>query len=540
MTSCRVRRLLALFLVAVGGAILPPRWLPAQSGKAGQGVTILFDSAFVRPTRFSPNGDFAFDIVNVFYTLPETADVFVYVTAAESTAVLRTLIQGPGPLPGVRDTLEWLGDGLGGRIQEGDYTVHFTGTTVTGKELVNQRQVEIDLSAPIPQILEVSPRRWAPGVPGNANIIPFIRTRITGSELEDRIGVAVLDAEGAVRDTLDPEGDFGGDGDYIFLCDTCGLSSFEDGVYRFLAFGLDSVDNDNTVVDSLDKNVLGPSMVVSHPPFPRAVQQADSLVGVATDRQMVVSMQARIVVGGDTTTTALPPRDGGPGTTYRFFLDIGTLLSAEGSYPMSLYSRDEDGIQDTLLLRLRVDRTPPPAPVPTPPLPELTKSQVLTGTVVVDTTDTSRIVVTGGVSPPETLFAVNPTIRFNRPLAPGPNQIGFEAIDRARNFSAPRIATVVWDTGSGVTAPERFFAGQSIEVNVGGAPARGVLLRILAMDGSLVRTFEDAAPKTYYRFTWDLRTPDGRDVRNGAYLVLARVVRDGGEERFRTMIAVVR
>jgi len=542
LLSCRVRRLLALLLVAVGGAILPPRWLPAESGKASLGVPILFDSAFVKPTVFSPNGDFAFDSVAVFYTLPESATVFIYVTVEGSAQVLRILDQRLGLRPEVQYRLEWRGEDTSGRIQpEGNYTVHFTGTTVTGQGLTNQRQVRIDLSSPIPQLLEVHPRRWAAGLPQNANVFPFIRVRITGSELEDGIGVAVLDAQGAARDTLDPEGGFGGDGDYIFVCHTCGLSSFEDGVYKLLAFGLDSVGNDSTVVDSLDKNVLGPAITVSHPPTPRAVQHADSLVGVAVDRQLVVSMQGRVVVGADTTTIDLPPRDGGPGTTYRFFMDLGTLLSAEGDYPFQLLSRDEDGVPDTLLFRLRVDRTAPPAPVPAPPLPEVTKTQVLTGNVVVDTTDTSRIVVIGGVTPPETLSVLHPTIRFSRTLASGTNRISFQSIDRARNISAANTSTVVWDAASGIAAPERFSAGQSIEVNVGGVPARGVFVRILAMDGSLVQTFQDPATKSYYRFTWDLRTPEGRDVRNGAYLVLARVVHsDGGEERLRTMIAVVR
>ncbi len=544
MLSCRVRRLLALLLVAVGGAILPPRWLPAESGKASRGVPILFDSAFVKPTVFSPNGDFDFDSVAVFYTLPDTATVFIYVTVEGSAQVLRILDQRQRLRPEVQYRLEWRGEDQGTppRIQpDGNYTVHFTGTTVANLGLTNQRQVRIDRTSPIPQVLEVQPRRYAADLPANANVIPYVRVRVTRSELQDRIGVAVLDAEGASRDTLNPEGVFGGDGDYIILCRSLKLASFEDGLYRLHVFGLDPVSNDSTVVDSLDKNVLGPDITVSHPAAPRAVQHADSLVGMAVDRQHVVSLQARVVAGADTTTVDLPPRDSGTGTTYRFFLDLGMLSDAEGIYPILLRSMDEDSVRDSLLLSLRVDRTAPPAPVPTPPLPEVTKTQVLTGNVVVDTTDASRIVVIGGVTPPETLSVLHPTIRFSRTLAAGSNRISFQSIDRARNISAANTSTVVWDAASGIAAPERFSAGQSIEVNVGGVPARGVFVRILAMDGSLVQTFQDPATKSYYRFTWDLRTPEGRDVRNGAYLVLARVVHsDGGEERLRTMIAVVR
>jgi hypothetical protein len=150
-------------------------------------------------------------------------------------------------------------------------------------------------------------------------------------------------------------------------------------------------------------------------------------------------------------------------------------------------------------------------------------------------------VVSGGAESPDTLFAVNPTIHFNRVLNPGPNQLRFEGIDLAGNVSLPTVSTVTWETGAGVAAPERFSAGQSIEVNVGGTPAQGVFVRVLAMDGSLVRTFEDSSSKPHYAFAWDLRTPEGQSVRNGAYLVLARVrFTNGSEELYRTMIAVVR
>jgi flagellar hook assembly protein FlgD len=98
---------------------------------------------------------------------------------------------------------------------------------------------------------------------------------------------------------------------------------------------------------------------------------------------------------------------------------------------------------------------------------------------------------------------------------------------------------VVWETSTGVVASERFHAGQSIQVDVGDTPAASVSVRILALDGSLVRTFTDASSKRVYSFPWDLTTPDGRAVKNGAYLVVARVVYSAGTESlYRQMIAV--
>lgn len=523
----------------------PPEPVPAAPGAGAGTAPVLFDSAFVTPTHFSPNGDFKQDTVAVFWRVPEETQGLVYVTVQGSVSVVRYLYspEKPPMAAGTQYRAEWRGDNTEGAIQpDGYYTVHFTGTTTTTQRVLqNQRQVRMDRSPPATQVLEVVPRRFAPNVPRDAEVTPFVRVRVSRAELDDRIGVAILDAKGAPRDTLEPEGGFGGDGDYVFLCKNLVFDDFADGVYQLRAFGLDLAGNDSTAVDSLDKNVLGPKISVSHPPLPRALQRADSLVGKGEDRHGVLAMEAEIVIGQDTTTIALPPRDGAPGATYRFILDVGTLLEAEGNYAILLRGFDADGVADSLQVSVRVDRTPPAPPVPTPPLPQVTKAQLLTGTVRVDSVDTSRIVVTGGVSQPETLFAVGARVRFSRTLAQGTNQIGFKGIDRAGNVSAAHTSTVVWDATAGIVAPERFSAGQSIEVNVGGGTASGVSLRILAMDGSLVRTFVDGAAKDYYRFTWDLQTPEGRGVRNGAYLVLARVRHaDGSEVQLRTMIAVVR
>ncbi|HZL85609.1 MAG TPA: hypothetical protein VFD07_09560 [Candidatus Krumholzibacteria bacterium] len=542
MTASQVRRSLALILAA-GGLVLStwPRHAPAKGQESTRFATVSFDSATVTPPSFSPNGDLVFDLVEIFYTLPETTTVDVFVTSAGSSTVLRTLDTRRLP-PRERTRVEWRGEDTSGLIQpEGSYTIHFTGTTVTQRVLSNERQVRIDVTPAMPHVLDVAPRRIAPTVPGNASIFPIIRMRVSSSELEDRIGVAILDASGVPRDTLDPEGGFAGDGDYVFLGSNLLDVSFDDGVYQYRAFGLDAAGNDSTVVDSLDKNTEGPHILVTHPPLPRAVQNADSLVGQATDRQIVASIQARVAVGGETTFVTLSPRDAVPSPRFRFLLDTSTLFAAEAVYAIQLHATDEDGVEDSLRLSIRVDRTPPPPPTPRPPLPQVTKSQVLSATVHVDSLDTARIVVSGGAETPDTLFAVNSSVRFNRVLNPGSNQLRFEAIDLARNISLPTVSTVTWETGAGVAAPERFSAGQSIEVNVGGTPAQGVFVRVLAMDGSLVRTFEDLSPKPHYAFTWDLRTPEGQSVRNGAYLVLARVrFTNGSEELYRTMIAVVR
>jgi hypothetical protein len=99
---------------------------------------------------------------------------------------------------------------------------------------------------------------------------------------------------------------------------------------------------------------------------------------------------------------------------------------------------------------------------------------------------------------------------------------------------------VAWETGRGLAVPERFHAGNSIQVHTGDQPGNGVELRIFATDGSLVQRFEDPSSKRVYEFVWDLRNPDGRRVKNGAYLLQARLRNaDGSEERWRELIAIL-
>jgi flagellar hook capping protein FlgD len=238
------------------------------------------------------------------------------------------------------------------------------------------------------------------------------------------------------------------------------------------------------------------------------------------------------------TLLALVPR-GGPSPTFRFSVNVAQLFAAEGTYPLTFRSQDADSLVDSLKVTLHVDRTPPAPPFLSPPLPAQTKSQTVTSAALVDTSQVVSLVVGGGAGRTDTLIVTNPRRAFVRTLLPGPNTLFFESIDRAHNISPATTAAVVWETSAGLVASERFHAGQSIQVDVGDAPATSVTVRILALDGSLVRTFSDTSSRLVYSFPWDLTTPEGRAVKNGAYLVVARVVHSGGTESlYRQMIAV--
>ena len=509
----------------------------AAESRPTRPVPVCFDSIVVSPMHFSPNGDAVQDSVNFHFTLAESLRVSIYVNPAGSSTTVRVVLADSLLRPQTYDR-SWNGKGDDKVLQpEGTYDVFYEGRTPAGQlEFRNQRQVMIDLTSPQVQIADVIPRHYTPTRPGMSGVVPRIHLRVTSSQLDDAVGVVVRDSHGASRDTLRASGGFSGDGDYVALCQVCTGTTLTDGLYTLHAFAKDAAGNQSTALDSLDKNTIPPVLEITHPRRPRTVQFADSLVGDAHDRQVVIAVSMQVGPPLDT-LLALVPR-GGPSPTFRFSVDVSHLFAAEGAYPLILRSQDADSLVDSLKVTLRVDRTPPPPPFLSPPLPAQTKSQTLTGTAVVDTSVVA-MVVGGGAGPPDTLIVTSSRRAFVRTLLPGPNTLFFESIDRAHNISAPTTAAVVWETSTGLLASERFHAGQSIQVDVGDAPAASVTVRILAVDGSLVRTFSDTSSKLVYSFPWDLTTPEGRAVKNGAYLVVARVVSSGGTETFyRQMIAV--
>jgi hypothetical protein len=94
------------------------------------------------------------------------------------------------------------------------------------------------------------------------------------------------------------------------------------------------------------------------------------------------------------------------------------------------------------------------------------------------------------------------------------------------------------ETTEGISAAERFRAGQTITIDAG-VVATSVSVRIMATDGTLVRTFSSVAARREYSFTWDLKTPEGLRVRNGPYLLVATVNANSTVQYYRKMIAVI-
>jgi hypothetical protein len=197
-------------------------------------------------------------------------------------------------------------------------------------------------------------------------------------------------------------------------------------------------------------------------------------------------------------------------------------------------------LQSELAAILDVDRTAPPRPVLRPRPGPVSQLEVLRAVLAVDTLSTHSVRRSGGARPDTTLIVRGrPELRFEVRLRPGANSIAFTGLDRAGNASAPETLTVRWEDSFGLAVPERFAPGNTIQVSSGNERASGVDIRIFALDGTLVQRFQSSASTTVYSFTWDLRTQEGRRVKNGAYLVRAQLWRDDRADTLSRLIAVL-
>ena len=153
----------------------------------------------------------------------------------------------------------------------------------------------------------------------------------------------------------------------------------------------------------------------------------------------------------------------------------------------------------------------------------------------------ARVVRSGGSKPPEEQTVGAATrLTFAVNLNNGLNQVSFAAFDRASNGSVPLTTSVTWNPAASITAPDRFRAGDMVRVDIGGTTPAAVEVRIYDMSGNLVRKLDPfpSPPALVHSLTWDLRNGDHVPVKNGAFLVQARIRPAGGGSELRTQTAI--
>jgi hypothetical protein len=507
----------------------------ASGSQPGPPGIVFFDSIAQNARSFSPNSDGILDVAAFSYRLTESGRVTIRVQRT-GTTVADTVVVDEAEVTGRSYTKFWYGHSTSGaRSAEGLYEVVFKDSTLAGRIYLNTRQVRLDVTTPQAQILEVAPPVYTPTVaPSKVRV----RVAVTRSVLDDDSLQVHLTPSDTLRFRI-VDGFHGGEGEYVAECVNCGGAQLHDGVYAVKARVHDRAGNSMEATSSLDKDVIGPKFRMTHPGIGTSffVPRADWLTGLVHDRHGVSSVRMR--VDPDTAYVALTLESFGPPDTMSTFrADLATRLAAEGRYTLRLRAWDRHGVEDNTLLKVKVDRTPPGQPRFSPIPGPVTKTSPLRMVLRIDTADTYEVLSRIGDAPVDSTRNPSSETIFFLALRPGPNRISFAAVDTAGNVSAAESTTVAWEPSRGLVAPERFRAGNVIQVQGGPEGASGAEVRIYAVDGSLVRKFTSGESAITYTFTWDLNTPDGRRVKNGAYLVQARLLGAGGV-RMQQMIAIL-
>lgn len=84
-----------------------------------------------------------------------------------------------------------------------------------------------------------------------------------------------------------------------------------------------------------------------------------------------------------------------------------------------------------------------------------------------------------------------------------------------------------------LVGPNPVRGGQD-SVRIAWSPIARVELKIYSLDGGLVRDF---GPLSAPPQTWDLRSPEGRSIANGIYVVSARIPGERTPQTFKIMVA---
>jgi len=493
-----------------------------------------FHSIVLTTMWFSPNADI-FKTIGYSLVVEEPGRIVVEVGIPGDPNVLLAVQNDSLPF-GQSTSGAWNGRDAGAAIvPDGMYEFRFTFVDTAQNVTSDTRQFKVDTVFPVVDMVTVDPRQFTPTVPGSV-LEPLIGFRVTMADAEDNAGVRLVGAVDTLQVALSSE--FQGNGTYSASCIAC-ADSLSDGIHRVEVFAVDRAGNVTTAVDSIDMNIIGPEVSLLHPTNLAGFVTAapDSITGTVMDRHLIGSL-SMLVSGAMDTTLVLVSVPGVDST--QFHVDVSQLFAAEGVYDLAFRAMDEHGASDTTrTLAYTVDRSNPPAPILSPPLSPNIRTADVVVTVLVEST-AKDLHIQGAAIEIQPITITGPEVpNITLPLKPGANTLVFFVEDFAGNLSLATIAKVFRETSEGISAPEHFRAGQEISIDAGDE-ATGLFVRIMALDGAVVWTYEDPQAAREYAVAWDLTTEQGRHVRNGAYLVMARVkFADGATKRYRKMIAVI-
>lgn len=515
-------------LLALAAALLPALAMPFTAL-----ASVAISALDASPDPFSPNGDDIRDSTVVSFTLETDepgAFVWVTVTDSEDKVVIR-LAEAESSQPG-RIEKVWMGQtSSGDPAPDGIYTFEVKAKAGADSTPVLARNVRLDTTAPIIEGVRPHPAPYAPLVPGDApgaDSLLTIDVDITGSSAGDWLSVVIMVP-----------------GDPLTLC-THGLSDvdstytcfwdgreYDDGVYTLEVSTYDPAGNQATSSHSVDLDLEPPELTIDYPGQAAMDTFPDQVRGSFYDRNDVDSIGFRFHGGMDYVDVIVPA----PCCPYPWFVEWPDSLRRDGDYTLEVYAADTPGYEKTVTRLVSIKTLPSDAPTINP-LPEKVSEPVLAVAGTGGAGDTLFLYLNGAVEA-QTMCSSGGTYATNVDLDLGMNEIYAVSRDVAGHYSEPsETVTVEYTEQVGITVDERLDGPAGIEVNLG-RDASQIVLRVFSLTGAFVQTVVENNPERFGEMEWDLTDTDGKQVKNGPYVLVFEIRYSDGSTDVEKLAVVV-
>ncbi len=477
---------------------------------------------------FSPNGDGNLDSSAVSFTIGSDLDwvlIWVWITDDQGLTV-RTLAEDEAAEPG---TLAKVWDGrnaAGEPASEGYYTFRLYARAGEDTTPTFSAGTVLDVTAPAFSAL-ISPNPYTPDLP-MADSLLSVKVFVETSEPEDRLSIYLM--ADALPETLCTVRLDLGDTTYECMWDG---REMDDGTYPLWVSVYDKAGNTSEAAYAFDLDTQGPSLGITEPQQTYLNTLPHRAAGFATDLGGIDSLGFRFLADSEYGPVTVEAS----GETLYWHVPWPGDLQTDGTYNLEIYASDSPGYTAKAARQVVIDTQAPEAPELEPP-PAAVHHPRLTVTGTCSAGDSLFLHLNGEVAKRLSCSAAG-TFSTDVTLVEGTNTLQATARDKAGNPSAPsQTVTVAYVKVVGLDVPERFGSDSVINVTLSKA-ADLINLRVYTLDGSHIVTTSKASPDPVDEMTWDLKDTDGKEVKNGVYLMVFEIAYSDGDRKVEKRAVVV-
>ena len=477
---------------------------------------------------FSPNDDGRLDSSIVDFTIGSDLDwvlIWVWITDDRGQTVV-TLAEDEAAEPGTL-VKAWDGRNAAGQpSSEGYYTFRLYARAGEDTTPTFSAGTVLDVTAPAFSTL-ISPNPYIPDLP-MADSLLSVKVFVEASQPEDRLSICLM--ADALPETLCTTNlDLG---DTTYECTWDGRE-MDDGTYPVRVSVFDKAGNTNEASYAFDLDTQSPSLGITEPQQTYLNTLPDRASGFASDRGGIDSLGFRFLSDADHGPVIIEAS----GDTLYWYVPWPDDLHTDGTYNLEIYASDSPGHTATATKEIVIDTQAPEAPEFDAPPAEVHHPR-LTVTGTCSARDSLFLHLNGEITRRLSCSAAG-TFSTDVTLMEGANTLQATARDLAGNPSLPsQIVTVAYVKTVGIDVPEKFGSDSVIDFTLS-KNADLMDLRIYTLDGAYIATVTKASPDLVDEMTWDLKDTDGREVKNGVYLMVFEIAYSDGDRKIEKRAVVV-